>query len=135
MEFTLKHEFNCSKDLLFKAWLNSEQHSEMTGGEANITDKEGENFSAWDEYISGENLILIPNSYIKQSWRTSQFSYNQEDSIIELFFEEIKVGISQLTLKHSNLTDSDSDNGYKKGWLDHYFKPMSQYFGQKSLIH
>lgn len=132
MEFTLKHEFSCGKEKLFKAWLDSEQHSEMTGGEAIISDKEAEIFTTWDGYISGKNLVITPFSYIKQSWRTSQFAENQEDSIIELFFEDISNGISQITLKHSNLTDSNSDNGYKKGWVEHYFEPMSQYFDQKS---
>lgn len=132
MEFTLKHEFNCKKETLFKAWLNSEQHSEMTGGEAIVSDKESEKFTTWDGYISGKNLVITPYSYIKQSWRTSQFAENQEDSIIELFFEDLSNGVSQITLKHTNLTDRNSDNGYKKGWIDHYFEPMSNYFDYKN---
>ena len=125
MEFTLKATFNASAKELYSAWLNSEAHTAMTGGEAITSDKVGEEFSAWDGYIQGKNLELVPHSRIKQSWRTSQFDSADEDSILELIFSE-KEGTTEITLIHSRLAE---DGGhYIKGWDNHYFQPMKAYF-------
>ncbi|MES2795584.1 MAG: SRPBCC domain-containing protein [Bacteroidota bacterium] len=128
MEFRLEYEFNVDAQTLYRAWLDSEQHSEMTGGEAVISTIEGEKFTAWDEYITGSNIELKPNTYIKQSWRSSQFLDDQPDSILELYFEDLESGRTRITLIHSNLTNSKEDKAYEKGWIENYFKPMSEYF-------
>jgi uncharacterized protein YndB with AHSA1/START domain len=44
----------------------------MTAGEANISDAVGAEFSAWDEYITGRNLELVPGERIVQAWRTDK---------------------------------------------------------------
>lgn len=128
MEFRLEYEFNTDAQTLYRAWLDSEKHSEMTGGEAIVSAIEGEEFTAWDEYISGTNIELKPNSYIKQSWRTVQFLEDQADSILELYFEDLESEITRIILIHSNLTNSIEDRAYENGWIENYFKPMSEYF-------
>jgi activator of HSP90 ATPase len=128
MQFEIKYDFEVNASTLYSAWLDSEVHSEMTGGEANISAIEGESFDAWDGYIWGVTIKLIPNKYIKQIWRTEQFSENQEDSIIELYFEEIESNKTRIILIHSNLTNSKADKAYEKGWVESYFLPMTVYF-------
>ncbi|MFZ1704930.1 MAG: SRPBCC domain-containing protein [Saprospiraceae bacterium] len=127
MDFTLKTKFDKSAEVIYSTWLQSEGHSLMTGGEANITDKVGASFSAWDGYISGTNLVLEPFHRIQQSWRTSEFENNEPDSCIEILLEEVD-GQTTLTLIHSGL----SENGvqYIKGWEDFYFLPMMEYFSK-----
>lgn len=125
MQFTLKATFPTDAETLYKAWLSSEQHSNMTGAPAQIGRQIGDRFHAWDGYISGTHLELKPYSKIVQSWRTTEFSEMQEDSVIELHFED-KVNQVELTLTHSNLDKADTQ--YEQGWLDHYFKPMTKYF-------
>lgn len=127
MEFTLVAIIDSSPKEIYTTWLNSERHSKMTGGIASISDKIGEKFTAWDGYIEGVNLILEPNKRILQSWRTSDFDEGEGDSQIEILLKE-KNGKTELTLIHSNL--SDHGEQYKKGWDDHYFKPMKSYFSQ-----
>ena len=123
MEITLEHIFNASPQTVYEAWLDSEKHSEMTGGECIYTK---DTYSAWDEYITGKNLQLIPFSYIKQAWRSTEFEASREDSILVLMFEDAPKGKCKLTLIHSNLTDDDGQ--YKAGWENHYFTPMTEYF-------
>ncbi len=130
MEFQIEYDFDTEAQNLYNAWLNAEQHTEMTGGVARISEIVGENFTAWDEYISGKNLILKPYVYIKQSWRTIEFPAKQEDSILELFIEELDEGHSHIKLIHSNLTNSKADKAYERGWIDSYFIPMATYFNQ-----
>lgn len=125
MEFTLKMEFNTSAENIYTAWMSSEGHTNMTGGEAAITDKVGESFTAWDGYIEGKNIELEPFSRIVQSWRTTQFEDDEEDSIIEILLEEIDKK-TELTLIHTNLGEDGAH--YEKGWQDYYFTPMKGYF-------
>jgi len=128
MEFTLEYEFSVAPDILYNGWLDSRTHSEMTGGESNIQPTKNKEFLAWDGYISCKNLELVPNQLIKQSWRSSDFKKDQEDSILELQFVSLGNNKTKLILKHSHLTDADMH--YKQGWFDSYFIPMAEYFNQ-----
>jgi len=126
MQFTVTHTFKASPVQLYAAWLDSKQHAAMTGAEADVSNKVGEEFSAWDGYITGRNLELEPNKRIKQAWRTSEFAEDQPDSIIEITFKELAADKTELTLTHSELPDSDTQ--YIDGWGDSYFTPMKEYF-------
>ena len=128
MEFLLKTTISAPAKDIYTAWLDSAKHTEMTGGEAEISDKIGGKFTAWDGYIKGKNLILEPYSRIVQTWRTTQFTASEEHSQIEILLEE-KNGVTELTLKHYNLPNSGEH--YKKGWELHYFSPMREYFSTK----
>lgn len=126
MEFTLSVLFNTTPKKLYSTWLSSNGHSQMTGGEANITDHVGDEFNAWDEYITGKNITLEPGKRIVQSWRTEEFSEDEPDSLLEIDLESVD-GKTRLTLHHSNLPDHGEQ--YIQGWEDHYFTPMKEYFG------
>ena len=125
MEFILKKSFNTTAKEIYKAWLSSEGHTKMTGGSAIVSDIIGDKFTAWDGYIEGKNIELEPNKRILQTWRTSQFKEDEEDSKIEVLLNEVD-GKTELTLIHTNL--SESGEHYKNGWQDHYFEPMEKYF-------
>ena len=105
MEFTLKTKIDTSAEKIYSSWLSSEGHSKMTGGMANISDKIGDNFTAWDGYIEGKNIELEPYKRILQSWRTSQFLENEQDSQLEILLNEVD-GQTELTLIHTNVPES-----------------------------
>ena len=88
MEFTLKATFNTSAEKLYTAWLDSEQHAAMIGGDATASDQVGNSFTAWGDYISGKNLELEPHQRIVQSWRTTEFTDEEEDSQIEVLLDD-----------------------------------------------
>lgn len=113
-------------DKLYKAWLNGKEHSLFTGAEAKASDKVNGKFTAWDGYIEGKNLELVPGKKIVQSWRTSEFAENAPDSKLELTFEE-KGGKTTLHLTHLNLQKGDAKK-YTQGWKEFYFAPMKAYF-------
>jgi len=112
--------------VLYNSWLNSNKHSEFTNSTANIEKKVGSSFTAHDGYISGKNELLHMNKRIVQSWRTTDFPADHPDSKLEITFEKVEKG-TKLILNHSNLP-SDTGKTYRKGWRDHYFKPMKEYF-------
>jgi len=130
MEFELKIELNASPDVVYNAYLNSNEHTAMTGGEAKITPIVGAEFSAWDEYILGKNMELIPNQYIKQSWRTSDFPFLQHYSIVEINLQSLPNNRTLFKLKHSELEEKDIH--YKQGWIEFYFEPMELYFNHRN---
>ena len=114
---------------LYNAWLNSNEHSAFTNSKAVIEKKVGSPFTAHDGYISGKNELLHMNKRIVQSWRTTDFNEEAEDSKIEIIFEKVDKG-TKLTLHHSNLPE-ETGKTYRKGWRDHYFKPMKEYYEEK----
>ena len=127
MEFTLKVKFEALPKEIYASWLSSEGHTKMTGGEARISDNVGDSFTAWDGYIEGKNLDLELNKRIVQSWRTSEFEENEEDSELEILLNEVD-DHTELTLIHKNVPESGEH--YKKGWDNHYFQPMKKYFSK-----
>lgn len=128
MEFVVKAEISASPKSVFTTWLDTIGHSAMTGGAAKISHEEGASFTAWDGYIMGRNISLKPYNKIVQSWRTTEFKQDDEDSIIEVVLTE-EGHKTLVTLTHSNLPSHGEQ--YIQGWVDHYFKPMKQYFSNK----
>jgi activator of HSP90 ATPase len=124
--FTISETFRAKASEIYEAWLNSEGHSEMTGSTAQVDGRAGGKFTAWDGYIFGSTLELIPSERIVQAWRTSEFPDDAPDSIVEILLEEIPGG-TKLTLSHSNMPEDQVDS-YRQGWDDYYFKPMKSYF-------
>jgi activator of HSP90 ATPase len=126
----LTEKFNVSADAVYKAWLDSDSHTDMTGGEAECSDEIGDTYSTWDEYITGKNISLIPYSEIIQTWRTSEFADTDPDSKLTLLLKNTESGC-ELTLIHENIPEGQSD--YKKGWIEHYLNPMKEFFNELSI--
>ena len=125
MEFTLVTEIEATAKDIYTTWLDSEGHTKMTGGKATVSDKIEKEFTAWDGYIEGKNIVLEPYTRIVQSWRTSQFERHEADSEIEILLKELE-GRTELILNHTNVPETGEH--YIKGWDTHYFQPMIAYF-------
>jgi len=123
----LKETFQVKPSVIYKAWLNSESHTDMTGGEAVCSDENGASFTAWDEYICGSNKSLIPNEEIVQNWRTVEFEDEDDDSELTIRLKEVDGGC-ELTLIHSNIPEGQTQ--YQEGWVDNYMAPMREYFNK-----
>jgi len=126
--YTLTSVVPATPQQVYEAWLDSVAHSEMTGGEAEMSGEIGAEVSAWDGYITGSNLELVPGERIVQSWRTSEFDDEHQDSIVTLMLEPVEEG-TLLTLVHSNVPDEH--RSYEEGgWESRYFEPMKVYFAR-----
>lgn len=111
---------------VYDAWLSSEGHTAMTGGVATIDPVVGGGFVAWDGYITGTTLELDPPRRIVQTWRTSNFTDDDEDSTIEVLLEPAGDG-TRITVRHSNVPSEHK--GYEDGgWQRSYFDPMHAHF-------
>jgi len=124
--FTVSATLPASPKAIYDAWLDGKQHGNMNGGgKATASVKPGGKFTAWDGYISGRNLDLVPGKRIVQSWRTTQFTDADADSQIALTLAKVAGG-TKVTLRHSKVPGGH--DGYKSGWKSHYFEPMKAYF-------
>jgi uncharacterized protein YndB with AHSA1/START domain len=124
--YTLTTTIPASARAIYEAWLDSIAHTEMTGSAAEMSDEIGAEVSAWDGYISGRNLELVSGERIVQSWRTTKFDDDQDDSVVTVLLEEAEDG-TLLTLIHSNVPD-DHTSYEEGGWQSNYFEPMRAYF-------
>ncbi len=125
IEFVVSAIFPVTPQGLYDSWMSSKGHSGMTGSPAIVSAVVGGEFDAWDGYIHGKNLELIPSKRIVQSWRTSEFSKDEPDSRIEITLEPVG-DKTKLTLKHTGLPPHGGQ--YEQGWVDSYFDPMQEYF-------
>lgn len=113
-------------DVVQAAWLDGALHTAMTGAPATGEARVGARFTAWEDYIEGENLE-VEAGHIVQSWRSSQFPPGAPNSRVEILFGEA-VGGTELTLTHTNIPLGQGD-AYEDGWEEFYFTPMRAYFG------
>ena len=70
---------------------------------------------------------VIPDTKASQHKMIRVVDESEEDSRLEILLKEVD-SQTELTLIHTNL--SEHGEQYKKGWVNHYFKPMKEYFSQ-----
>jgi uncharacterized protein YndB with AHSA1/START domain len=126
--FTLWEIFPASPREIYDAWLSS-AHGKMVGSTATVDPRVGGAFTAWDNYIKGTTLELEPYRRIVQAWRTTEFSAASPDSRLELMLEQVEGG-TRLTIRHTEIPEGKSAS-LEQGWIDHYFRPMKEYFARK----
>lgn len=126
IKFEVSALIPASPETVYNAWLDSEEHARMTGDTARVTAVAGEAFEAWGGYIQGKNLELEPGKRILQSWRTSEFEESDADSLLEVVFTPEGSG-TRVMIHHSALPPHGMQ--YQQGWIDSYFTPMKEYFG------
>jgi uncharacterized protein YndB with AHSA1/START domain len=125
-EIVLHAELPVSPTRIYDAFLDAEQHSAMTGASATSEPRIGGRFTAWDGYIEGTYVELVPGARIVARWRTSEFPEGSPDSRLEIQFAENGAG-TKLTLIHSDIPDGQASS-YLRGWEDYYFTPMREHF-------
>ncbi len=128
IEFEISDLIPATPSVVYNAWLNSNEHSKMTGAQAKVSANIEESFEAWDGYIQGKNLELDSPKRILQSWRTSEFAESENDSLLEILFEA-EQDETRIVIRHSKLPEHGMQ--YQQGWMDSYFIPMKAYFGEK----
>jgi hypothetical protein len=94
----------------------------MTGGAAVMSRQLGAQMTAWDGYISGINVELVPGWRIVQTWRTTKFSTADPDSAVTVQLQSTANG-TRLTLIHANVPEGHVHDE-QGSWERFYFKPM-----------
>ena len=117
--------FDADPAALFQLYLDPKQHAAALGEGVKISAKEGARFSAYDGYIVGKNLQVVPNELIVQSWRATDWKPSDPDSVLVLqFAREGKK--TKLEVTHSNVPARQAAQ-LDQGWKEYYWKPFKAY--------
>jgi uncharacterized protein YndB with AHSA1/START domain len=113
---------------IFSAWLDSAEHTALTGSQASVVPAVGGEHTAWDGYVQGKTLELHDGARIVQSWRTTEFPADSPDSRVEITLEPT-VGGTLVTVHHTDIPAGQSDK-YREGWNQYYLSRMKTYFAE-----
>ena len=112
---------------IYEVLLDSHKHAKLTGDKAKIDPKVGGTFSIFGDYATGENIILISNKLIKQTWRASDWPQGHYSTI--KFELSDKDGSTEIKFTQSNLP-KDTEAEFESGWEDFYWTPLKKYFSK-----
>ena len=122
---------NTDSKTLYDLYMNSKKHSVATAAPAKMSNKPGGKYSAHGGYITGENLLLLKDKLIVQTWRTLEWDKNDPDSTFTIILEPKGKNVT-LYAVHSNLPDKHAES-IDKGWYAHYWEPWKKYLAGKPI--
>ena len=121
-------KFNVGPSTLFALYADSKKHSAAIGSKAQISSKVGGRCDAYDGTLVGTTLGIIRNRLFVQTWRADDWTSDQADSVLTLFFEKDGKG-GRLTMVHANIPDEHYP-GIKTGWTIYYWTPWKKYLAK-----
>jgi len=121
--------FDARPEVLFSLYTNSRNHSAATGATAHISTRVGGRCEAYDGGLRGTTLGIIRNRVFAQSWRADDWTSEQADSVLTLYFEKEGKGC-RLTMVHANIPDEHYP-GIKTGWTTYYWTPWKRFLANR----
>jgi activator of HSP90 ATPase len=117
--------FKTSPHEVYEALMDSKKHAAFTGNAAKISREVGGEFMAYDGYITGKNIELVPDKKIVQSWRAVDWTEGYFSRVM-FVFATVPEG-TRLDFIHTDVPDGTEDE-FTQGWIDNYWEPMKKYF-------
>jgi activator of HSP90 ATPase len=115
--------FRASPHDVYEALLDSKRHAAFSGSAAKISRKVGGEISAYDGYISGKNLELVPDKKIVQSWRAVDWPEDHFSTVTFVLTPD--TGGTRLDFTHADVPDG-TEAEFTQGWIDNYWEPMKK---------
>ena len=116
--------FKASPHDVYEALMDSKKHAAFSGGKAVISRKAGGKISAYDGYIAGKNIELVPDEKIVQSWRAVDWPEGVF-STITFKLTPIPEG-TRLDFTHVDVPEGTEEE-FTQGWIDNYWEPMKTF--------
>ncbi len=110
---------------LYEMYVTAEEHAGFTGAAVEVEETPGSKFSAFDGVLTGRMLAFARPRLIVQSWRSTKFNADDQDSTLILTFSDEADG-GRIDLVHLNVPEHDYD-GVTEGWPQHYWTPWRKY--------
>lgn len=118
--------FKESPGEVYSILMDSKKHSAFTQSECKIGKKVGGKISAYDGYIEGENLELVPGKKIVQKWRSGDWPAGHFSKVIFEFMAKGKG--TELKFMHQGVPENDFKEK-SEGWKEHYWEKMKLLIG------
>ncbi|MBI4010575.1 MAG: SRPBCC domain-containing protein [Candidatus Aenigmarchaeota archaeon] len=115
---------------IYEMMMDSKKHSKFTGAKADISKEVDGKFTAYDGYIDGINVELIPNKRIVQKWRGSDWPEGHY-SIATFELKKVASG-TELIFTQKDVPE-DQYESISKGWIEHYWDKMKRFLEKKKL--
>ena len=116
--------FKASPHEVYEALMDSKQHAAFTGGKAKISRVVGGSIMAYDDYITGKNIELVPDQKIVQDWRASDWPEGYF-SRVTFEFTAVPEG-TRLDFTHTDVPEGTEEE-FTQGWIDNYWEPLKVY--------
>jgi activator of HSP90 ATPase len=115
--------FKAAPHRVYELLMDSRKHARITGAPARISRKPGGRFTAFDSYISGVNIELVPDKRIVQAWRGSDWP---EGHYSLVFFSLSKVrGGTRLNFIQIGVPEKECKD-ISAGWREFYWGPIKK---------
>jgi activator of HSP90 ATPase len=118
-----KVTFPAAPEAVWDMLMDSKKHSEFTGDKAVISRKEGEKYTAYDDYIDGKNIKLVPGKLIVQTWHASDWPEGHYSETTYKFKKKGKG--TEMEFTHKDVP-AEFASDIAEGWKDFYWKPMKE---------
>jgi activator of HSP90 ATPase len=109
---------------IYEALMDSKKHARFTAARASISRKVGGRISAYDGYIEGINVELVPGKRIVQAWRASDWPQGWFSKVI--FTLAGTPSGTRLTFTHSGVPANQTES-LRAGWTEHYWDKLKKY--------
>ncbi|MHA2252936.1 MAG: SRPBCC domain-containing protein [Candidatus Kariarchaeaceae archaeon] len=116
---------NATPEEVYSTLITSKNHSELTGGPAEIDPTEGGKFSTFGGSIYGYHTKLVENEIIEQNWRVKDFPENFYTKV-SFKIEKTSLG-TKITFSHKDIPDPAAEM-IEQGWNKNYWDNMATYF-------
>ena len=116
--------FKASPHDVYETLMDSKKHAAFTGGKASISRTVGGSYMAYDNYITGKNIELVPDKKIVQDWRAVDWPEGIF-SRITFKFTGVEEG-TRLDFVHADLPEGTEEE-FTQGWIDNYWEPMKAF--------
>jgi activator of HSP90 ATPase len=116
--------FKASPHEVYEALMDSKKHAAFSNSAAEISREVGGEFMAYDGYITGKNVELVPDQKITQSWRAVDWEEGYYSRVI-FEFTAVPEG-TRLDFTHTDVPDG-TEAEFTQGWIDNYWKPMKSF--------
>lgn len=118
-------------EAVYRALMTTKGHAAFTGAPARISPRVGGTFMAWDGYIHGKNLKLVPGKRIEQAWRPSEESWPRDHFSKVTFVLAKSAAGTKLTFTHAKVP-ADHVGHLASGWKESYWEPLRVYLAKTS---
>ena len=119
--------FKATPHEVYETLMDEKKHAGFTEGAAKISRKVGGRFSISDGEIEGQNLELVPDQKIVQTWRYSDWPAGHYSTVT--FALAPTAQGTRLTFTQTDIPD-DKYEDIKQGWIDYYWTPMKALFSK-----
>jgi len=117
--------FNGSVADIYEYLTNAKKLSKITGSKATNDLKIKGKFSAYDDYIWGTNVELVPGKKIVQKWTCADFP-DGHFTDVKIDFNKKGEKQTELIFIQENVPDEFYDD-ISLGWNEFYWEPIKDY--------